>query len=671
MEMKYKIRPMDFKNRSTNASVQSIRRSWVLRISTWVVAAGNVGLTLAQSPSYPSYPVVPASYALATTDSVPFATTFSSQTTLPNASYPSQNAIRNWAMDIENAIRNLDANRLPDIGNSRMRLEQAMSDLENFLATSPQHQANWLRFLTWNDLRSELQKENPAEDRLLQIEKNFRQNYLGLEMRPFTNVRDALTAYVHALEFSTNRQKAIESFSKLLKLLSEQLQLPGFDQDFANTREIGRAVALLSQGNQARDLVNAIRGRFGRANARVLVSSEFVGKRFARPVAEANPVNELILGTQLYGQSWLQGQVTPQLMDCNTHAALRLTLNGAFSSQNIGYNRSVKLHTQGFGNVAASETIALTEGGFVSLNDTSTDAALSSQINDIEHRLRLVRKIASKQAAKQKPQADAIAEGRLENRVRDQFHEKLALQLSEANQKLRTPDLPALARLGLTRPHRNTWSSPQYLALLWKLQDGDQLSAPASCPLVVEHTGVTVQMHESAVSNLIDPVLAGRLIKSEELDTLATQFGDALGKGLAKKKDDEPWSVTMASFHPVEIQLDNSLVTFRIRTNRLDKGDQSLKDPATIEVDYKVVLINGAIQLERQGDVKINFSGKLSRGVNAVILRSFLKRKFEDVFKPELLDQPLRISDRLPNELKDLYLSSVQVDDGWIQAHVQ
>lgn len=575
-------------------------------------------------------------------------------------------------MDVDNAQRNLDANRLPDINNARKRLDQAMADLENFLSTSPQHQANWLAFLTWNDLRKELNEVEPNQGRFMQFEKTFRQNYFGLEMQQFTRVRDALIAYSHALKYSTDRQNTIAVFAKLLTKLSEKLQMPNATQDFESTREIGQSVSLLKQGNQAADLVNAIRGSYSKANARVLLSCEFINNRFSRPVAEANPVNELILGTQLYGQSWLQGYVTPQLVDSSTQATIRLNLTGTFSSQNIGYNRSVKLHTQGSGDVAASETIALTEHGLVPLNDTATDANLSSQINDIEARLRLVRRIATKQAAKQKPEADSIAEGRLENRIRTQFHEQLASQVHQANQKLKTPDLPVLTRLGLDRPRRTTWSSPMYLALLWKLQGSDQLSAPTSCPLAVEPTGVSVQLHESAVTNLLDPVLAGRVLKSEELDTIATQFGDTLGKGFTKnKKDDEPWSVTLAPFHPVEIQLDNSLVTFRIRTSKLDKGDQVLKDPAIIEVDYKIVLINGAIQLERQGEVKINFLGKLSRGVNAVILRSFLKRKFDEVFKQDLLDQPIGITDRLPNELQGMYLSSIQVDDGWIQAHVR
>jgi len=575
---------------------------------------------------------------------------------------------RNWALEVANAQKNLDPNRLPDIAKTRDRLDQAIKVLENFLATSPQHEANWLAFLTWNDLKKELKEEAPDQEKLTQIEKSFRQNYFGLELRQFTNVRDALTSYITALKFSTDRSTAIQIFTNRLSKLSEQLQLPNATQNFEGTREIGQTIAYLMQGNQSDSLVGAVRSQYSRSNARVLISSEFVNARFSKPVNEANPVNEIILGTQLFGQSWMQGWVTPQLIDSSSQAAMRLNLNGAFSSQNIGYNRSVKLHTQGSGSVVACETIALTDNGLVPLNDTASDAMLSSQIDSIEAKLRIVRKIASKQAAKQKPEADSIAEGRLETRVRTQFHERLAQQISEANQRIQNPDLTVLARLGLDRPNRTTWSSPQYMALLWKLQSQTQLAAPASCPLVVDPTGVTVQLHESVVTNLLDPVLAGRTLRSTELDTLAPQFGGVLGKGLIKQKDEKPWAITMAPFHPVEIQLDDSLVTFRIRTKRLDSGDQGVDKAASIEASYKIVLIDGAIQLERQGDVKIVFAEQ--RGSRAATMRGALKKIFDEVLKQKLLDEPFRITDRLPSEL-NLSLSSIQVDDGWIQMHLR
>ncbi len=579
---------------------------------------------------------------------------------------------RDWALEVANAQMNLNSDRLPDIGVARQSLDQAMIELESFLATSPQHQANWLAFLNWNELREQISNPTPDPKKLVPIEKNFRQNYSGLEMSKFTNVRDALKRYTQALRFSSDRPQTIAILKDRLAKLSEQLQMPQFSQDFANTRDIGQTIANLSQSNQSSDLANAVRSNYARANVRVLLSSEFVTQKFSRPVYEPNPVNEVILGTQLFGQSVMQGFVTPQLLDSSSHAALRLHLSGNFSSQNIGYNRSVKLHTRGYGPVAACETIALTDHGLVTLNDTGVDAGLSSQIDSIEAKLRIVRKIAAKQAAKQKPEADSIAEGRLETRLRDQFHSQLSKQISQANEKIKTPDLPVLKRLGLQQPARTTWSSPQYLALLWKLQDGPQLAAPFSCPLVVDPNGITVQLHESVITNITDPILAGRILRNTEMESFAGQFSDVLGsKPVLKPQDDQPWALTFENYHPIEVQLDDSLVTFRIRTTKLDRGDQVVDQPASIEASYRVTLTDGAIQLERQGEVKIDFTGKQQRGVRAASLRNLLKKQFLDVFKEQLLETPLRVTDRLPGELQGLQLASVQVDDGWIQAHLR
>jgi hypothetical protein len=562
-------------------------------------------------------------------------------------------------MEVANAQMNLSGSRLPNVETSRQRLNQAMSQLEVFLSSSPQHQGNWLAFLNWNELQNQLNKAKPDQEKLLQIEKAFRQNYLGLEMSQFTNVRDALKQHLVALRFSSDPAKTIEVLGLRLNKLSEQLQMPSFQQDFGSTREVSQTVSFLSQADQASDLVRQVRANYSRANVRVLVSDSFVRSKFSRPVSESNPVNENILGTQLYGQSVLQGFVTPQLLESSTNAALRLNLNGNFSSQNIGYNRSIKLHTQGYGNLAASETIALTDNGLVALNDTSVDANLSSQIDDIEARLRIVRRIAAKQA-----------EGRLENRVKSQFHDQLATQVSQANAKIKTPELPILKRFGIDKPNRTTWSSSQYVALLWKVQQATQFAAPTSCPLVVDPSGITVQLHESVVTNITDPILAGRILRSTELPALAAQFEGLLGKSLVAD-DKEKWAVTLDGYHPIEVQLDNSLITFRIRTLKLDRGDQELDQPASIEASYLLSLVDGAIQLTRQGDVKIDFSGKQQRGVRAVTLRSFLKKKFEEVFKQTLLDKPLRVTDKLPSDLQGLQLVSIQVDDGWIQAHLR
>jgi len=642
-----------FENRLTPTSKQATR--WGTLISC-VLTAANVSFaqdTGSQNPATSNYQ--PAYYH----DS-------------PNQAVNSIPAA-DWQSLAANAALHLDQNLLPSIETAKLELEQSMTNLESFLKRTPQHEANWLTFLRWNSIRTELASKEPVPADFIQFEKNFRQNFDGLELEPFTRVRIALQRYSRALLFGSNPKGSMEILGSKLKKLQELVQSPALPRDYDSRREVAQTVSFLDQTNQAKSLVQSMTSYFSRPNVRVLVSSDFVQQKFGRPVNEHNPVNENILGTQIYGNSLLQGFVSPSLINNSRQATLRLDLSGNFSSNNIGYNRNVKLYTTGTATVAACETITLGSDGLHPLNDTGVDANLSTQIHSIDAKHRIVEKIASKVAAKQKPQADAIAVGRMERRIRDQFHQKLVDQLSQSNQKLKTPPLPELARLGITKPNRTSWSSSQHLALLWKVQDGVQFAATSSCPVVVPPTGITIQVHESTFSNLLDPILAGRVLQSIDSESYASQFGELAKGGLPKdKENDEPWAIKMSDFHPVELKLDNGLITFCIRTDRITRGadGKGVVMPAVIQASYIPVLSNNELQLARAGTVKIDFYGKQQKGAVAASLRNLLKKKFENVFRENLLETPLRLSEKLPAELQGLSLSSLQTEGGWIQAHL-
>lgn len=571
---------------------------------------------------------------------------------------------------VRSASNRLDATTLPQVPTARQSLDQALSQLRNFLASSPSQGPLWQRFLKLDTIAEELSQPTPNLEVLNDIEKTFRQNYYGLEFAQFVNVREALSKYVQSQRFGSNPETTFEILRNRLSKLSERMQTPGMLSDANAMHDLAQTVSYLHQGNQLPDVVSSVKRAFSYPNVRVLASADFLQRRLARPVDEANPVNELILGTTILGQSFLRGMVSPQLLDSPSNAAVRLNLNGDFASFNRGYNRSVVLNTQGSANIAASESIALTDSGLAPLGDTGVDADLTTVINSIEHRLRIVRKIAAKQAAKQKPLADAIGEARLENRIRSQFHEQLSGQLAEANSKINSLGVPILSRLGITKPSRNSWSTTDNLAVQWNIQNGVQLGATNSCPLPMESSGVTVQIHQSALGNILDPILAGRVLRSEDMDGYVTQFGDA-AKGIPRREQDGSWAITLNGFQPVELHLDDSRIRFRIRTLKLRKEDQGLNKAATIEAAYRVEIADGAVQLLRDGDVNVEFSGKEQKGVEAVTLRTFLRNKFEQLFRPELLDKPFRWSERLPDQFRDLQLASLAIDDGWMQLQLR
>lgn len=571
---------------------------------------------------------------------------------------------------IQNAVPKLDASRIPKPDAARQTLEQSLNKLESFLGTSPTQGPLWRSFLKLDAVREELQAANPNLERLTDIEKGFRQNYFGLEQAPFTSVREALAGYVHAQRFGANPATSIEILRNRLNRLNEQLQSPAMADDRNLLHELAQTVSYLHHGNQAPEVITAVRNKFASPNVRVLATAPFLQRQLSRPVHETNPVNELILGTTIRGNSVLQGSITPQLLSNPNNATLRLNLNADFASNNLGFNRSVVVHTQGSAQIAASESVALLDSGLIPLGDTGVDADLQTVINSIEHRLRIVRKIAAKQAAKQKPQADAIGESRLENRIRTQFHEQLSSQLSQANVRLASAGEPVISRLGVAKPHRSSWSDPEQLSLQWHVRNGTQLAADGPCPLPTDSQGITFQIHQSAIANALDPILAGRVLRSTEMDRYLAQFGD-VAKGIQRREEDGPWALTFQGFQPVEIHFDDSLVRFRVRTQNLEGTDQPLDQPALVEANYRVQLIDNAIQLVREGDINVEFSGRQQRGGRAAALRSLLRKKFEQVFRAELLEKPVRWSDRLPEQLRDLRLTSLAIDDGWLQFSLQ
>lgn len=578
-----------------------------------------------------------------------------------------------WATMVANADSNLREENLPDPVQAKMQLEAACERLQRFLAPDlSENGIRWLNFLQWDKLMKELSAEKPSIKRLSQIRLNMHQNYSGLEMQQFTDVRESLERYIHALQFGVDRPKTVTLLRQYLKSLSEKLQAPVDGSDCERQREIGLVLHYLQESKQATTLVESVKGQFSRPNARVLVSQNFLLHQLNRPVSQPNPVNEEILGTRITGTSCLVGNVRPVLVSNSQSATLRLELMAQFSSDNRGVNRGVTIYSQGSSPVSVSETISLTDHGLQTLNDTSVATDLHTDITGIQHRLRIVRKIASKQVAKKSPEANAIGESRLQGRLHSQFHEQLVQQLSESNSRLGNPDFTVLKRLGLSRPSRTSWSSNSFLSLLWNLRNGSQLTAPASCPIPVENDGLTIQIHQSIVQNMIDPILAGRILQSKDMAELVKQFSSEVPAAVKDEAAGEEWSISMAAFHPVEVEFDNDRVTFRIRATDMSRGDQELGKSTNIEAKYRIEVVNGnEIQLYREGEVDVDIVGKATSVAQQVTLRTFLKKKFDSIFREQLLEKPATPLNRLPAGAPALSIASIRMDDGWIQVQLR
>jgi hypothetical protein len=602
--------------------------------------------------------------------SLPMSNAATAQETSPSAP---------WAEILKEGAKELNAATLPSVSDAQSKLATAMQRLENFLIPNQSpNGAKWMKFLHWDQLKAIVANPDATASDYAAIEARFRQNYVGLETKPFTDVRDALVAMAHALRFGKNSEQTMTLLSRRLEELDQHLQEHSVaDEELERSRDTGLLLNYLWDSRQAPKLRSIIRKEYSEPNMQIVVKESLANKAIGRPVLQTNPVSEVILGTNMTGCATIDGQLECCFVPNSHNAQLQLIMSGKVSSDNVGYNRGVRIDSRGYSNVNVSRSLTLvpsaSDGVRLSAGPVCIDSDFCSVIDSISHRSNLVRNIANKKVAKSKSQADTIAEGRLQKRVTDQFRQQTDQQLSQNNGN----GLVVMDRLALERPTTNGFTTDEELHLYLDHGRPYQLLAPVACPLPVPDGDIVVRVHQSVVMNYGDSILGGRIIRSEELPDLAKQILGKVPEEMLNQEDERPWSITLAPFHPIEMDLRNGQIEITVRLTRMERGDQVLDQSLTVTAVYAPNAVDGRTELVRQGDVRIDLVGRQGRGTRGVTLQAFLKGKFDKLFREKLLDKPADeaetpammadIKKRFPN-LPNLQLSDLKMEQGWLQA---
>ena len=592
-----------------------------------------------------------------------------SQVVVASATEPVSRTLQNV---LQQAKSDLDSGKLPKIDAARANLGMAIANFRAYVGLATGTGRAWNKFLRLDELAEEIEKERPSGNRLADIEMNMRQNYLGLEYPEFLRLRSALTDMVRASKYGSAPDRTVEFLEALIDSVTKELSDPVEDSGLRRSSRVGLVANYLHETSQAPWAVSAIREQFNIPNVQLYAQEQLVNRFVARAVAEPSPVNECILGTRILGNACLSGFVNADLLPMNNGIALMLTMNATLSSRNKGYNRGVVFNTTGNSPVLASKQIVITPNG-VSTSPASVSTNLQSNINSIEHKLRIVRRIARKKAAEQKPQADRIAEGRMQTKIQTQFDQQVDTQVAQAGgglSFLNQPPRPEMVRIGVPKPSLAVYSTDSTVNGNMVQAASYQLSAPNSCPFGSPFDALVVlEAHQSAINNALDIALGGRTIRSEELDDYAKQITGSVSPEIKEESEGEPWTITLASFHPVELEFDNNVVKLQLRISDMTRGEQRLSDDAIISATYRPTYFNGVLTLKREGEVTIEFT-RQARGLRVVTLRSFLKGKFDKALQEEIRTKQLDLASVAPQAV-GFDISSIKIDGGWVQVGVK
>ncbi len=583
--------------------------------------------------------------------------------------------------DIEAAKSVLDADRFPDFQQSRTTVVQRIDAAKVFFRarTGSANAQAWIDYLDVEPLLRAIESdESPVSVGRAAQELRFRLlgTSPGLELRVIRELRVAVEELIDAVVFR-DKERSLTVVARQLESLADQLRAIDANPTPEQTADLSAVSAVLKSSGQADEVIDSLRQTFDEPNIAVTVSEALLQQAIEQAVDETGPVRECILGTRIIGQANMRGRVTADLLPSDDSAYINVTLMGTVESRNTGYNGPVRLRTSGLGSVTATRAVILNGSG-VHLANTFADASLSTEIQAIEHPLKLVRKIAWKQARQQKPQADRIALGRLRSQVRDQF----AQQTSEA---IDADSLDfdrakrVLQRLSLEEPEQRWSSTSDALSLQAVFRRADQLASVTPRPVLDVSSDVAIQVHESAIDNALSPVLAGRTVRESELEDLLRQSGRPVGSmaesdGDDDEEDEAPFEIDFARLRPIIFEARQNSLRIGVRGTRFLQGGRELKQPMEITAVYVPVEGDGVVTLVRQGEVGVKFPGDGRLTMSQAGLRRTIQKKFSAVFPETLLDRPWEVPDDLeiPSLRGRVFRPrTVAAGDGWVTITVR
>jgi len=555
-----------------------------------------------------------------------------------------------------------------------VKLREALGPLDRLLARSSSGE-NWRKYLDWSALQQQAASGPHADVATLRrLFGRLDAGENGLEMPQFAAVRRAVGGYLEAADAASNPQ-AVEVYTQRLEKLAAAVAAGAASGTPEPLDPVGPLLARLEDSGQAPGAVARIRGAVSRPNLFLEVDESLLGTGVNRAVDEVAPINDTLLGTRVRGTGVTSGLVYLDFVPNADRATVDLALDATNHSDTKGSQGPVTVRTLGTTKVGARKRLLIDDRQIVVLPveaNASTDTRTAGIGVSSKFGKRLIRRIASKKIAQMRPQAEAIAEGRARDRVREQFESQTMGPIAQAARDYQAKFRRPLMERGWYPEmlHLNTSSSRLHVTARKAL--ADQIAAFTAPPPVDPDAVLSARVHESMVNNSAEITLGGRTITQKFVEEQMKKNDMAVPMELQSDADQPPWSITFAKRRPVELDVEDNRVKLTVRGSNYTSGDREF-DAMDIWATYRIEPGHPGMRLVRDGDVQIYPPGFVPGGseklnVQQTSLRRILQKRFNKVFKEVVDLEPLK----LPGELaKAGPLPIEQLDarkDGWVAA---
>ncbi len=549
----------------------------------------------------------------------------------------------------------------------REEIREAAEELKTFLneGGSEEDTQLWWEFLRLGPALEQLERDHPSLRRLGESAAQFYQHEDGLHLRPFTRLRDALATYINLAAMARHPNLRQEYLRQLDNLKGALEKLDADPTDGAAAERVGRILGFFGRMGQPEKLVEAVRSSYFHYNLVAHLSSKMVSEGIDEPVTEPVEVADNIMGTSIYGSGQIKAQVSSTLLPADDYVRVRLSLEGEATTENVGYNRSVKIWSNSWTSLWASKEVRIRPTG-IETSPADAEAATSTDVYALSAPSCLVEKIAWKRVRKTKGQAEVVAARHAAGRLAEDMDERVRELLATARRRYQTQFRQPLLRRAAWPARFDLRSTARAILVGIMQADVSQASAATPAPPYEEDRDVVVRLHESFVSNFSRAMIGGVTLTDEQLVEIMENAEMEIPDELKITPDKPPWSIRFSTSKPVSAVFRDGKIQFAIFGQRFQQGETVVDGPIRLSATYTIQWNQGGARLVRQGEVAVEFVNLDRLGAEEIALRRVMRRKFEALFKPEFdANRDIRLPGRWA-DAGNLHLVTLDPSDGWL-----
>jgi len=443
------------------------------------------------------------------------------------------------------------------------------------------------------------------------------------------------------------------------------------DDRSSNSRAMAMEYDLLrwSSAERVRELAETVNAYYRNANVRVAISADLVNRFLPQNTQQLEAVEDVIQGAWVSGQSNTNTKLRVALVPDRQRWNIGLEANGQVASDTSSSKGPATFYQNGWSFFRARKRLTVDRRG-IRLFNAEAEANANNNLSDFETDFdgiplvgSLVRSIARNQYDSSQYAAKVEVEGKIIVRATSQLDREVANKLEQAKRDFQVKMVDPLKKLNLEPTAVDMETTTERLIGRYRIAARDHVSAHTPRPQAPGDSMLSVQVHESALNNVLDQLsLAGRRVELRELfQEMTSRFSP---QKVAVPEDlPEDVYVTFADEDPVRVDCEDGRVRLTIRLKELSQaGTRNRWSDFTVRGYYGPSADQLDANLQREGIIElISDRGNIGIG-DQIKLRGIFARVLSKSRQLHIINKQIAEA----KELSDQQVTQFVIHDGWI-----